>query len=174
MSSYGTIVTCMSVAPLAGAWIEIPRSSPMGFPQAVAPLAGAWIEIHLYLLPRPQGPSLPSRERGLKYVLANNIFTSLLVAPLAGAWIEIQPPRSAVAPAGVAPLAGAWIEIWLNAGALSLLIVAPLAGAWIEIVSHMMIHIVLRSLPSRERGLKSLRVHQQSAHGSRSPRGSVD
>ena len=58
------------VAPLAGAWIEIidggkiPRTT-----NAVAPLAGAWIEIILsdvnacMLL-----MSLPSRERGLKFV----------------------------------------------------------------------------------------------------------
>ena len=56
----------------------------------VAPLAGAWIEISLFaiLLPVLVG-SLPSRERGLKYLLIPHLVRNLCVAPLAGAWIEI-------------------------------------------------------------------------------------
>ena len=34
-----------TVAPLVGAWIEIPLIIPTGFSTAVAPLVGAWIEI---------------------------------------------------------------------------------------------------------------------------------
>ena len=57
------------VAPLAGAWIEISDSWNIYMRNSVAPLAGAWIEIAItgwivgnrYL-------SLPSRERGLKYM----------------------------------------------------------------------------------------------------------
>ena len=39
-----------SVAPLAGAWIEMPCTyrKPIG-PEEVAPLAGAWIEIMLLM-----------------------------------------------------------------------------------------------------------------------------
>ena len=39
---------------------------------------------------------------------------------------------------------------------LSIFAVAPLAGAWIEIKSVFELDIVNRSLPSRERGLKSI------------------
>ena len=35
----------MSVAPLAGAWIEIPVFMMLSCGVMVAPLAGAWIEI---------------------------------------------------------------------------------------------------------------------------------
>ncbi len=55
-----------SVAPFAGAWIEIVFSLYNKFAFRVAPFAGAWIEI---LHPLPVFPhllSLPSRERGLK------------------------------------------------------------------------------------------------------------
>ena len=34
-----------TVAPLAGAWIEIGKPIPTRISAAVAPLAGAWIEI---------------------------------------------------------------------------------------------------------------------------------
>ena len=55
-----------SVAPLAGAWIEINIHLLTPSFLSVAPLAGAWIEI--VVMPRygSNGPSLPSRERGLK------------------------------------------------------------------------------------------------------------
>ena len=56
----------------------------------------------------------------------------------------------------VAPLAGAWIEIMLVKVFHALLMVAPLAGAWIEICAkHFEMNENL-SLPSRERGLKSI------------------
>ena len=56
------------VAPLTGAWIEIAMAEEDAIKEAVAPLTGAWIEIifkpavNLALF-----PSLPSRERGLKF-----------------------------------------------------------------------------------------------------------
>ena len=56
----------------------------------------------------------------------------------------------------VAPLAGAWIEIkkdWVDGETIT---VAPLAGAWIEIFDILVWVILTMSLPSRERGLKSL------------------
>jgi len=111
-----------TVAPLAGAWIEmgICRSKhPM---RSVAPLAGAWIEISLLLkinfsfmsLPsRERGlkflqhtsgvsliRSLPSRERGLKLNIHHLLYAFVLVAPLAGAWIEIGAVWSAAAEQG--------------------------------------------------------------------------
>ena len=60
--------TLCTVAPLAGAWIEIPDAAAKSIIPAVAPLAGAWIEIC-------------------------NVFSNAVrfsVAPLAGAWIEID------------------------------------------------------------------------------------
>ena len=60
------LVYCQKVAPLAGAWIEIPLSVSKTASKSVAPLAGAWIEIvklYVYLCVLL---SLLSRERGLK------------------------------------------------------------------------------------------------------------
>ena len=78
--------------------------------------------------------SLPSRERGLKYMVIPPLPAAVLVAPLAGAWIEI---------------AGA-------ANVTALYTVAPLAGAWIEITIVFASFHAFLSLPSRERGLKLL------------------
>ena len=58
-----------AVAPLAGAWIEIRNVFCWLYFQRVAPLAGAWIEIREeYVLIFVAVESLPSRERGLKYI----------------------------------------------------------------------------------------------------------
>ena len=60
--------TQSSVAPLAGAWIEIDGNIGAARDKIVAPLAGAWIEIQ---------------------VTKDDIIGGYSVAPLAGAWIEI-------------------------------------------------------------------------------------
>jgi hypothetical protein len=106
------------VAPHAGAWIEICQLLKLKrcSCKQVAPHAGAWIEI--FTLPCSyvciSWPSLPMRERGLKYqqVFARNIPDDL-VAPHAGAWIEIpdKPNSLLEGKEKVAPHAGAWIEI---------------------------------------------------------------
>ena len=85
-------VAAAIVAPLAGAWIEIDKIENGGLSITVAPLAGAWIEINerSYLFSK-RGPSLPLRERGLKYVTKTYNQNHDVVAPLAGAWIEIVP-----------------------------------------------------------------------------------
>ena len=57
--------------------------------EGVAPLAGAWIEIPAGTAALSTCASLPSRERGLKCLWALSLVTRLTVAPLAGAWIEI-------------------------------------------------------------------------------------
>ena len=78
----------------------------------VAPLAGAWIEIDIFIIPEIFSRSLPSRERGLKFVCVISATCNRdPVAPLAGAWIEIIYLVSLHEPLPVAPLAGAWIEI---------------------------------------------------------------
>ena len=74
----------------------------------------------------------------------------------------------------VAPLAGAWIEISKQGRNLKYYIVAPLAGAWIEIRCIELPHIRMWSLPSRERGLKSMNLRKHEPIVCRSPRGSVD
>ena len=56
----------------------------------------------------------------------------------------------------VAPFAGAWIEIENTSYFKSIKTVAPFAGAWIEINCFRFIIITVKSLPSRERGLKCL------------------
>ena len=81
------------VAPLAGAWIEIPSMYTLPKTSSVAPLAGAWIEISY----------------------ADRTGTWTWVAPLAGAWIEMYGEYSSWKRDGVAPLAGAWIEIVFSA-----------------------------------------------------------
>ena len=99
------------VAPLAGARIEIAHP-PAPFPAPhVAPLAGARIEICQTVLVLLQPPSLPSRERGLKFRMNDNDIMEAQVAPLAGARIEIQMTVKEALDAAVAPLAGARIEI---------------------------------------------------------------
>ena len=63
-----------SVAPLAGAWIEMIDCQNDTNSLSVAPLAGAWIEMR---------------------VIINNI-SDTRVAPLAGAWIEIIVPHTSM------------------------------------------------------------------------------
>ena len=60
----------------------------------------------------------------------------------------------------VAPFAGAWIEIEIRALSGDTKSVAPFAGAWIEIAFSISTRTCSRqSLPSRERGLKSVGDH---------------
>ena len=99
-----------NVAPLVGAWIEIPKKTaadtkPLSLPlwerglklmnmnnclkkQRVAPLVGAWIEICCIIDCVVIVPSLPLWERGLKFMPGIKK-TVTRVAPLVGAWIEI-------------------------------------------------------------------------------------
>ena len=57
----------VSVAPLVGAWIEIPCNISIAAPDEVAPLVGAWIEIRYPDKCQTPYKSLPLWERGLKY-----------------------------------------------------------------------------------------------------------
>ena len=79
--------------------------------RSVAPFAGAWIEISLDFFGCAGAGSLPSRERGLKLVYTPRKQRTVPVAPFAGAWIEIDGERQEKAVGMVAPFAGAWIEI---------------------------------------------------------------
>ena len=56
----------LDVAPLVGAWIEIPVTRYGKVVPKVAPLVGAWIEISSSMLVGMRSKSLLSWERGLK------------------------------------------------------------------------------------------------------------
>ena len=59
----------LCVAPYAGAWIEMNVFDVSDFNQLqVAPYAGAWIEIIAVIPAFSLASSLPTRERGLKFV----------------------------------------------------------------------------------------------------------
>ena len=55
--------------------------------------------------------SLPSRGRGLKYLIFLDTAHSSQVAPFTGAWIEITKSLILSISLTVAPFTGAWIEI---------------------------------------------------------------
>ena len=78
------------VAPHAGAWIEIVSITAILYQSPVAPHAGAWIEIIFGSRTETyRSPSLPMRERGLKWMRSTIFWMVRRVAPHAGAWIEI-------------------------------------------------------------------------------------
>ena len=106
----------------------------------VAPLAGARIEIADQRKHPDQPGSLPSRERGLKCLQAQNDCTNRTVAPLAGARIEILRADNTFVQDAVAPLAGARIEIPKDYGLFLQTKVAPLAGARIEM--YLSLHLL--------------------------------
>ena len=56
------------VAPFVGAWIEIFKWQEVDEYKEVAPFVGAWIEILLKSYMESKVRSLPSWERGLKFV----------------------------------------------------------------------------------------------------------
>ena len=82
-----------------------------------------------------------------------------VVAPHAGAWIEIPTSANVSSKVIVAPHAGAWIEMVTRAPMRDRRAVAPHAGAWIEIGHNKVSFVVLRSRPTRARGLKSSAQH---------------
>ena len=91
-----------------------------------------------------------------------------------GAWIEIIVPQPTNSSTLVAPLVGAWIEITHKCIGWGGCRVAPLVGAWIEITYSAFKCHTTASLPSWERGLKSLNNKVEIVNEGRSPRGSVD
>ena len=70
------------VAPFAGAWIEIFFIQALANDESVAPFAGAWIEIEILIFSIfILFSSLPSRERGLKYIQVHALNRSILSLP---------------------------------------------------------------------------------------------
>ena len=142
--------------------------------------------------------SLPSRERGLKLLLARLREAEEYVAPLAGAWIETGGQNMAITTyilslpsrerglkhcqcnercfgVGVAPLAGAWIETYRIRRMGDRLQVAPLAGAWIETDQPALYCSITPVAPLAGAWIETRRFSLSTmALVSRSPRGSVD
>ncbi len=81
-----------------GAWIEMLPRSKYCMDEAVAPLVGAWIEIGNTTTIASGIGSLPSWERGLKYLMLDCGLRRQEVAPLVGAWIEIFLSSSGLPP----------------------------------------------------------------------------
>jgi len=79
----------------------------------VAPHGGAWIEIYPLSYKLVIVVSLPTGERGLKFINARVSPMRMPVAPHGGAWIEIVYFISTSSGVLVAPHGGAWIEIRL-------------------------------------------------------------
>ena len=141
----------------------------------VAPLAGAWIEIAQIVLILMILGSLPLRERGLKLTPCFWAASLIMSLPLRERGLKLTMYIRRRFRHLVAPLAGAWIEIIDRCDNHHILAVAPLAGAWIEIPTAGIIAGWRRSLPLRERGLKSLlNPGKRKLPGRRSPCGSVD
>ena len=61
------------VAPFTGAWIEIGDATDYEGFGCVAPFTGAWIEIYTLFYHKTYKMSLPSRGRGLKFLLSSLI-----------------------------------------------------------------------------------------------------
>ena len=83
-------------------------------PQSVAPHAGAWIE----MVPAPLSIVFPQRRSPCGSEDRNHQIRSvkpshLSVALHAGAWIEIRQMSRTGKNDAVAPHMGAWIEIWI-------------------------------------------------------------
>ena len=119
--------------------------------------------------------SLPSWERGLKYLFTPMQKSGAFVAPLVGAWIEISGMRDAREGRSVAPLVGAWIEITHSTLLSSGRCVAPLVGAWIEISRFLATIGYTIVAPLVGAWIEICRFRSVGSGGlGRSPRGSVD
>ena len=99
--------------------------------------------------------SLPTRERGLKFIFCGRKLEIALVAPHAGAWIEIPSGCLASPFSSSLPTRERGLKFITPCIFPEDILVAPHAGAWIEIQKnypHM--DKIWESLPTRERGLK--------------------
>ena len=124
---------------------------------SVAPFAGAWIEIHPLPVDHCLLWSHPSRVRGLKYLFQHWSHCIFHVAPFAGAWIEILSGSSFSRNASTShPSRVRGLKSSIKILYASPFCVAPFAGAWIEIKNEKGKIQNARSHPSRVRGLKSV------------------
>ena len=77
----------------------------------VAPFAGAWIEIHQRAMLHDYMASLPSRERGLKFEDCDDLFGCYMSLPSRERGLKYYLDDMTWVAVAVAPFAGAWIEI---------------------------------------------------------------
>ena len=82
------------------------------------------------------------------------IIALTLVAPLAGAWIEIDYRLFCENSICVAPLAGAWIEMFMAYGCVDIVRSLHSRERGLKYVLHLTLSVLSWSLHSRERGLK--------------------
>ena len=161
------------VTPYAGVWIEMVTTNSVAVTYChslrgsvdwnkwekcffklflVTPYAGVWIEIQPKQVAKFLERSLPTRECGLKLFSVQSEVHNHDVTPYAGVWIEIMKKV----------LQNTWQ------------MVTPYAGVWIEIHRSKSKRNRVRSLPTRECGLKYLLKEIHSAKPRHSLRGSVD
>ena len=141
------------VAPHPGAWIEIADQTDADRSKLSHPTRVRGLKCGCPTKTGSDKESHPTRVRGLKSLTCFSVVWSPRVAPHPGAWIEISAAPSRLRKRSVAPHPGAWIEI-------------RLAATLIEVV---------RSHPTRVRGLKYT-INKSGAPGSsrRTPPGCVD
>ena len=119
--------------------------------------------------------SLPSRERGLKFENENISFDDLQMSlPSRERGLKYAGHAVVGSRGASLPSRERGLKYLASYSLFPSLTVAPLAGAWIEIMHQYLISCNLLSLPSRERGLKSKWFLLFSTAVRRSPRGSVD
>ncbi len=80
---YDPVVKFKLVAPYMGAWIEISALANFNNSQLVAPYMGAWIEIINACNCESYVASLPTWERGLKYM---KYFCKMISTPSLPTW----------------------------------------------------------------------------------------
>ena len=163
-----------SVAPLAGARIEIPGTTRRRRRRQSLPSRERGLKYRQPFRRLGRSSSLPSRERGLKLIKEDYKMSTTKVAPLAGARIEIILMTSV-----------AWVCTSLPSRERGLKF-PDLGNERIDLQSlpsrerglklkRMYKNIKpTKSLPSRERGLKYCLTGRQSRVCGRSPRGSAD
>ena len=102
--------------------------------------------------------SLPSRERGLKYLLALYARHRRVSLPSRERGLKFFPPALAGARRGSLPSRERGLKFFCGMNTAPAEHVAPFAGAWIEISLLDKAPLANASLPSRERGLKFIGV----------------
>ncbi len=146
-----------------------------GVPEiAVAPLAGARIEMSLPALMRRWSIVAPLAGARIEIILIVMFGYLVFVAPLAGARIEILKGHWLSGKPGVAPLAGARIEIKVFTAVWDITRSLPSRERGLKSLQFEYCPPQRRSLPSRERGLKCKIRKRTWLWKCRSPRGSAD
>ena len=121
-----------------------------------------------------ENESLPSRERGLKYLLSLRSPREQSSLPSRERGLKYYSQDNNPLHPQVAPFAGAWIEITLIPDKSGKSLSLPSRERGLKFVINLSYLIIQMSLPSRERGLKYYKKGDQEKMSGRSLRGSVD